>query len=191
MLYLVSLYSSKWASVMYLTSHQRRRAQNRKSQRAFRERKDRHVKSLEAELSNLHMRYSTLLHNHELQSEEVVALRTRLAELMAMREQQSPAFELQFDEFPLGQQDTSDPNAFLFSQLPTLHPLITSNRSDQSSLDFSRNEFMNLDLGEFELPNGCLAELGHAKDMATMDIGPYLGESSNVGIDFSTNFELT
>jgi hypothetical protein len=43
---------------------QRRRAQNRASQRAFRERKDNRIKTLEAQLSSLEEEHAKLLHCH-------------------------------------------------------------------------------------------------------------------------------
>jgi hypothetical protein len=61
-----------------LTVSQRRRAQNRASQRAFRERKERHVKNLEQQLEDLHQRYEEVLHAYALQKEEIANLRAEL-----------------------------------------------------------------------------------------------------------------
>lgn len=46
---------------------QRRRVQNRASQRAFRERKEKRIKTLEAQLSSLEEEHSKLLHHHDEQ----------------------------------------------------------------------------------------------------------------------------
>lgn len=61
--------------------HQRRRAQNRASQRAFRERKDRHLKGLEYQLENLGEKHHDLMQSYMKQSESVMKLNSRLAEL--------------------------------------------------------------------------------------------------------------
>jgi bZIP transcription factor len=58
-----------------LISAQRRRAQNRASQRAFRERKERHVKSLEQQLEDLHQQYEELLHAYEQQKHDYYNLK--------------------------------------------------------------------------------------------------------------------
>jgi len=60
---------------------QRRRAQNRASQRAFRERKERHVKNLEQQLEDLHQQYEELLRAYDEQKEEIFNLRTEMQEL--------------------------------------------------------------------------------------------------------------
>lgn len=60
---------------------QRRRAQNRASQRAFRERKEKHVKGLEHQLEDLHSKHQDLLHSYTRQADEVAKLNSRIAEL--------------------------------------------------------------------------------------------------------------
>lgn len=72
----------------------RRRAQNRASQRAFRERKERHVQQLEQQLAQLDSKYQTLdqsysdlvISHHKLQ-EEVAQLRCELEGLDLLKEQ--------------------------------------------------------------------------------------------------------
>jgi len=62
---------------------QRRRAQNRASQRAFRERKEKHVKGLEHQLEDLHEKHQDLLQSYTRQADEVTKLTARIAELNA------------------------------------------------------------------------------------------------------------
>ncbi|RVX67539.1 hypothetical protein B0A52_08892 [Exophiala mesophila] len=61
--------------------HLRRRAQNRASQRAFRERKEKHVKGLEHQLEDLHEKHQDLLQSYTRQADEVTKLNNRIAEL--------------------------------------------------------------------------------------------------------------
>ncbi|EXJ68634.1 uncharacterized protein A1O5_08428 [Cladophialophora psammophila CBS 110553] len=63
--------------------HLRRRAQNRASQRAFRERKEKHVKGLERQLEDLHEKHQDLLQSYTRQADEVTKLNGRIAELTA------------------------------------------------------------------------------------------------------------
>ncbi|EEP79716.1 predicted protein [Uncinocarpus reesii 1704] len=63
--------------------HLRRRAQNRASQRAFRERKEKHVKALEDQLQCLHEQHQALLYSYTRQSEEVGRLKDVIKELMS------------------------------------------------------------------------------------------------------------
>jgi len=63
--------------------HLRRRAQNRASQRAFRERKEKHVKGLEHQLEDLHERHQDLLSSYTRQADEVTKLNNRISELTA------------------------------------------------------------------------------------------------------------
>jgi len=63
--------------------HLRRRAQNRASQRAFRERKEKHVKGLEHQLEDLHEKHQDLLQSYTRQADEVGKLNNRIAELTA------------------------------------------------------------------------------------------------------------
>lgn len=66
-----------------LTTLQRRRAQNRASQRAFRERKEKHVKGLEHQLEELHEKHQDLLQSYSKQADEVSRLNGRIAQLSA------------------------------------------------------------------------------------------------------------
>jgi bZIP transcription factor len=65
---------------------QRRRAQNRASQRAFRERKERHVKNLEQQLEDLHQQYEGVLRAYDEQREEIFNLKAELRELHSENE---------------------------------------------------------------------------------------------------------
>lgn len=67
--------------VFRLTSLQRRRAQNRASQRAFRERKEKHVKGLEHQLEDLHEKHQDLLQSYNRQADEVSRLNGKISEL--------------------------------------------------------------------------------------------------------------
>lgn len=60
---------------------QRRRAQNRASQRAFRERKERHVKNLEQQLEDLRQRFQELLCSYDEQKNEIYSLKQQLHEV--------------------------------------------------------------------------------------------------------------
>ncbi|KKY21916.1 hypothetical protein UCRPC4_g03419 [Phaeomoniella chlamydospora] len=62
------------------TTRLRRRAQNRASQRAFRERKEKHVKALEQQLSKLHEKHHDLLESYTRQADEIAKL-NRIQEL--------------------------------------------------------------------------------------------------------------
>ncbi|ODH13978.1 hypothetical protein ACO22_06760 [Paracoccidioides brasiliensis] len=61
--------------------HLRRRAQNRASQRAFRERKEQHLKSLESRLHDLSSKYHDLLQSYARQAEAVQHLIDRIQQL--------------------------------------------------------------------------------------------------------------
>ncbi|KAF7503584.1 hypothetical protein GJ744_003612 [Endocarpon pusillum] len=61
--------------------YSRRRAQNRASQRAFRERKERHVKNLEQQLEDLHQQYEGLLKAYNHQKEDIFTLKSKLHEI--------------------------------------------------------------------------------------------------------------
>lgn len=74
-------------------SLQRRRAQNRASQRAFRERKEKHVQHLEEQLEDLETKHRTLAKSytdldstHDKLKREVKQLRGELASLKSSRE---------------------------------------------------------------------------------------------------------
>ncbi|OAL33332.1 hypothetical protein AYO20_07343 [Fonsecaea nubica] len=62
---------------------QRRRAQNRASQRAFRERKEKHVKGLEYQLETLNEKHQDLLCSYNKQSDSIIRLNTKIAQLQA------------------------------------------------------------------------------------------------------------
>jgi len=64
-------------------SKARRRAQNRASQRAFRERKDKHVKGLEIQLESLNEKHQDLLCSYNKQSENVAKLNCKIAALQS------------------------------------------------------------------------------------------------------------
>ncbi|GAD95284.1 predicted protein [Paecilomyces variotii No. 5] len=66
---------------MITNMHLRRRAQNRASQRAFRERKEKHVKGLEHQLRDLHEKHQSLLHSYSRQADEVRRLNERIKSL--------------------------------------------------------------------------------------------------------------
>lgn len=103
---------------------QRRRAQNRASQRAFRERKERHVKNLEQQLDDLHQQYEELLLAYDQQKEDISSLRVELLE--AHREnrptevpQNSP---LEFASTLQAQNFQSDSDSLQFQQNDHLLP---------------------------------------------------------------------
>ncbi|KAK4944497.1 hypothetical protein LTR10_016171 [Elasticomyces elasticus] len=64
-------------------SKARRRAQNRASQRAFRERKERHVKGLEYQLETLNEKHQDLLASYSKQASNITKLNGRIAQLQA------------------------------------------------------------------------------------------------------------
>jgi hypothetical protein len=79
-IYLISL-------IIKLTFSQRRRTQNRASQRAFRERKEKHVKSLEQQLKDLHEKHQDLLQSHTRQAGAITKLDTELQTLQSLNNQ--------------------------------------------------------------------------------------------------------
>ena len=82
---------------------QRRRAQNRASQRAFRERKEKHVKGIEHQLKYVHEKHQDLLQSYNRKIDEVSKLNTRIEvlkwELDSLRRNQSTAMSNEFDAF--------------------------------------------------------------------------------------------
>ncbi|CRG92634.1 hypothetical protein PISL3812_09697 [Talaromyces islandicus] len=68
-------------NLLLVCSLQRRRAQNRASQRAFRERKEKHIKTLEAQLSSLETEHSKLLHCHHEQRRMLDRMKAHVQEL--------------------------------------------------------------------------------------------------------------
>jgi len=79
--------------------HLRRRAQNRASQRAFRERKERHVKGLEHQLEDLHDKHQDLLQSYTRKADEVSKLNTRISELNSEIEHLRTSSDLSFSDF--------------------------------------------------------------------------------------------
>ncbi|PGH00369.1 hypothetical protein AJ79_08221 [Helicocarpus griseus UAMH5409] len=63
--------------------HLRRRAQNRVSQRAFRERKEKHLKGLENQLQDIHNKHHNLIQSYTRQTDEVQRLNNRIQQLTA------------------------------------------------------------------------------------------------------------
>ncbi|KIV92974.1 hypothetical protein PV10_04224 [Exophiala mesophila] len=59
----------------------RRRAQNRASQRLFRERKLQYVKGIETQLEELNEKYQDLLVSFKIQADDNAELRSRIAKL--------------------------------------------------------------------------------------------------------------
>ncbi|KAI4281595.1 MAG: hypothetical protein L6R38_003573 [Xanthoria sp. 2 TBL-2021] len=85
---------------------QRRRAQNRASQRAFRDRKEKHVQHLETELSNLESKFRDLKNSHttlgetnEALKSEVEQLREEIKTMRVLSTGMSPNGENEFDKF--------------------------------------------------------------------------------------------
>ncbi|OAL18675.1 hypothetical protein AYO20_11716 [Fonsecaea nubica] len=97
----------------------RRRAQNRASQRAFRERKEKHLRNLKATLEQLGQKHRRLLDSYSQQAETVTKLKSQIAHLRTQiaafsmfseqdmmasisRVPRTPSTEFQqFDAFPL------------------------------------------------------------------------------------------
>ncbi|KAL9111772.1 MAG: hypothetical protein Q9227_003831 [Pyrenula ochraceoflavens] len=77
---------------------QRRRAQNRASQRAFRERKEKHVKGLERQLDNLRDKHQDLLHSYSRKTEEVASLNSRIHSLTSELEMLRSTHDVTFGE---------------------------------------------------------------------------------------------
>ncbi|MCJ1308768.1 hypothetical protein MMC25_002422 [Agyrium rufum] len=81
--------------------HMRRRAQNRASQRAFRERKERHAQELQQQLDELESKHSDLMcnykkldqHNAEM-ADELQALRDKLAAVQTLETPEGSTFDL-------------------------------------------------------------------------------------------------
>ena len=82
-----------------LTTHsQRRRAQNRASQRAFRERRERHLKGIEHQLESLNEEHRDLLASYTRQSDEVAKLHERIQELTSELERLRSSNEASFGD---------------------------------------------------------------------------------------------
>lgn len=69
-----------------LICQQRRRAQNRASQRAFRDRKEKHVKELEHKLQELEDKHSSLSQSHETLQQEYSNTKKQLAKVLEENE---------------------------------------------------------------------------------------------------------
>lgn len=72
---------SRRKKVKSANTKQRRRAQNRASQRAFRDRKEKHVKEVEARLQELEGKYSDLSQSYETLQTEYVRAKQQLDKL--------------------------------------------------------------------------------------------------------------
>jgi predicted nuclease with TOPRIM domain len=77
--------------------------QNRASQRAFRERKESHVKGLESQLQELHEKHQNLLQAYSRQGDEVTRLNQRIKELTSELELLRSASEMSFGNMLLPQ----------------------------------------------------------------------------------------
>ncbi|KFZ10100.1 hypothetical protein V502_08317 [Pseudogymnoascus sp. VKM F-4520 (FW-2644)] len=96
--------------------HSRRRAQNRASQRAFRNRKEKHVKEVEARLQELEGKYRDLSESYESLQTEYVVAKQELEKLTAEERSQSqsesprPSFVLPDGELDggTGEEDLSN-----------------------------------------------------------------------------------
>ncbi|OQU94106.1 hypothetical protein CLAIMM_00517 isoform 1 [Cladophialophora immunda] len=135
----------------------RRRAQNRASQRAFRERKEKHLKSLKSTLENLGEKHQRLLDSYSQQAQIVTKLEGRIAYLHAQiaafstysEQDMPPIFRVpkppstEFDQF----------DAFSLTTLPVSagrHSVFRQSRmSDSTQLD-RLPTLESIDLPEFE-----------------------------------------
>lgn len=99
-------------------TQQRRRAQNRASQRAFRNRKEKHVKEVEARLQELEGKYRDLSESYEsLQTEYVVAkqeLEKLTAEERSRSQSESPRSTFVLPDSGLDGGTTEDLSNILF-----------------------------------------------------------------------------
>ena len=91
--------SSPCTHLTLLIHSKRRRAQNRASQRAFRERKERHVKGLEHQLEDLHDKHQDLIQSYSRKADEVAKLNSRIAELNSEIEALRTSSDLSFSDF--------------------------------------------------------------------------------------------
>ena len=66
---------------MKLILYQRRRAQNRASQRAFRERMEKYANNLGHQVEELHEKHQSLLQSYDKQADQVSQLNSYIAEL--------------------------------------------------------------------------------------------------------------
>lgn len=73
-------FSASWEPFV-LTIRQRRREQNRSSQRAYRERKERHQKELEEQISQWQQKHQLLSRSYSQQTEEVGRLKAQIEQL--------------------------------------------------------------------------------------------------------------
>jgi bZIP transcription factor len=106
-----------------LISAQRRRAQNRASQRAFRERKERHVKSLEQQLEDLHQQYEELLQAYDQQKHDYYNLKADFDVHLGNKPSQAPqSSPLEFASTMRAQSFHSDDETLQFQQNDLLLP---------------------------------------------------------------------
>jgi AP-1-like factor len=97
--------------------YKRRRAQNRASQQAFRERKKKRIVELEEELTDLKGRYSDLDQSHKILQRECSAVRKELENLQRLNCRHDIANHVQkSDEFGIGE--------LIESRGATLNPLL-------------------------------------------------------------------
>ncbi|KIW20553.1 hypothetical protein PV08_01128 [Exophiala spinifera] len=118
------------------TSKARRRAQNRASQRAFRERKDRHVKGLEYQLETLNEKHQDLLTSYSKQADNIARLYNRITDL----QDQIRKAKVTNDHGVVSQSTNSNPtpdcfDAFTFGGNP-------------GSMFFSADEFNSDEIGQ-------------------------------------------
>ncbi len=93
-----------------LTSDQRRRAQNRASQRAFRDRKEKHTRELEQRLSELEGQHNDLSRSYESLQLEYTSVKQELDRLRKEREE--PAHSAQTREWDGKEGGALDPVLF-------------------------------------------------------------------------------
>ncbi|WEW56808.1 hypothetical protein PRK78_002263 [Emydomyces testavorans] len=97
--------------------HLRRREQNRASQRAFRERKERHVRALENQLQCLHEQHQDLLQSYTRQSEEVRNLNVKINELISELDTLKLATGMVFNDIGSRSMDFD-----MVADLPVMYP---------------------------------------------------------------------
>lgn len=83
---------------------ERRREQNRSSQRAYRERKDKHQKELEAQIADWQQKHQKLAHTYDQQTQEVQRLQIQIqhlsAEINSLQHNGLPALVGTIDQSP-------------------------------------------------------------------------------------------
>ena len=151
-----------------LVPAQRRRAQNRASQRAFRERKERHVKNLEEQLEELHQQYEELRRVYEQQKEDISNLKE---ELHGFRSR-SDAFQVSQNsplDFPSTTRAQSFQSGICTSQLPHADMLIPPPHSMTSSSTFTKPDVrVRASSSEEHTPFGSLLPLTPAENFESL-----------------------